>query len=117
MTGIAEMTQGLVKTYPFLSNKEKERFKEEKPVIGKCPRCGGNVTESKTGFHCEKNGCKFAFWKDNTFLQTQDISITKEMAVDLLAKGYTEIKNPAASKTVTLSFTDNGEKVRYRLKE
>ena len=47
MTGIAEMTQGLVKTYPFLSDKEKERFKEEKPVIGKCPRCGANVHESK----------------------------------------------------------------------
>jgi hypothetical protein len=40
--------------------------------------------------------------------------MTKKMAVDLLSTGYTEIKN--GNKSITLTFTDNGEKVRYRVK-
>lgn len=47
MQGIEAMAQELVKAYPFLSEKDKELFKEEKPVIGKCPRCGSPVHESK----------------------------------------------------------------------
>ncbi len=43
MQGIEAMAQELVKAYPFLSEKDKELFKEEKPVIGKCPRCGSPV--------------------------------------------------------------------------
>ena len=116
MNEISEMIIEIIDEYAPVHDVD-VLFPSGREIVGKCPRCGGNVTEGKNGFHCEKNECKFAFWKDNTFLQSQDISITKEMAVDLLAKGYTEIKNPAASKTVTLSFTDNGEKVRYRLKE
>lgn len=115
MQEISEMIIEIIDEYVPVHDSD-VLFPSGREIVGKCPRCGGNVTESKTGFHCEKNGCKFAFWKDNTFLQTQDISITKEMAVDLLAKGYTEINNPSAHKTVTLSFTDNGEKVRYRVK-
>ena len=116
MREISEMIIEIIDEYVPVHDSD-VLFPSGREIVGKCPRCGGNVTEGKNGFHCEKNECKFAFWKDNTFLQSQDISITKEMAVDLLAKGYTEIKNPAANKTVTLSFTDNGEKVRYRLKE
>lgn len=115
MQEISEMIIEIIDEYVPVHDSD-VLFPSGREIVGKCPRCGGNVTESKTGFHCEKNGCKFAFWKDNSFLQTQNISITKEMAVDLLAKGYTEINNPSAHKTVTLSFTDNGEKVRYRVK-
>ena len=45
--GIEDMTRELVKTYPFLSDKDKALFKEEKPIVGKCPRCGENVFEGK----------------------------------------------------------------------
>ena len=45
--GIEDMTRELVKTYPFLSEKEKALFKEEKPIVGKCPRCGENIFEGK----------------------------------------------------------------------
>ena len=41
MRGIEEMARALVKAYPFLSENQKDLFKEEKAVIGKCPRCGG----------------------------------------------------------------------------
>ena len=43
MQGIEAMTRELVKTYLFLSEQDKERFKEEKPVIGNCPRCKSPV--------------------------------------------------------------------------
>ena len=36
-------------------------------VIGKCPRCGGDIVETKTGFCCsnwkEPTNCKFNIWK------------------------------------------------------
>lgn len=113
MNEISEMIIEIIDEYAPVHDVD-VLFPSGREIVGKCPRCGGNVTESKNGFHCEKNGCKFAFWKDNTFLQSQDISITKKMAVDLLSKGYTEIKN--GNKSITLTFTDNGEKVRYRVK-
>ena len=113
MNEISEMIIEIIDEYAPVHDVD-VLFPSGREIVGKCPRCGGNVTEGKNGFHCEKNGCKFAFWKDNTFLQSQDISITKKMAVDLLSKGYTEIKN--GNKSITLTFTDNGEKVRYRVK-
>lgn len=113
MNEISEMIIEIIDEYAPVHDVD-VLFPSGREIVGKCPRCGSNVTEGKNGFHCEKNGCKFAFWKDNTFLQSQDISITKKMAVDLLSKGYTEIKN--GNKSITLTFTDNGEKVRYRVK-
>lgn len=47
MRGIEEMARELVKAYPFLSENQKGLFKEEQTVIGKCPRCGGNVCEGR----------------------------------------------------------------------
>ena len=42
MQGIEAMAQELVKAIRS-SEKDKELLKEEKPVIGKCPRCGSPV--------------------------------------------------------------------------
>ena len=56
MTGIADMLTELVKTYKVISGAE-VLFPSGREVIGKCPRCGGEVSESKKGFFCEKNGC------------------------------------------------------------
>ena len=58
MRGIEEMARALVKAYPFLSENQKDLFKEEKTVIGKCPRCGGNVCEGRKNYYCEMNGGK-----------------------------------------------------------
>ena len=45
MSGIEAMTRELVRAHPNISGADRERFKEEKPVVGKCPRCGSNVYE------------------------------------------------------------------------
>ena len=59
MEGIEDMARELVKTYPFLSEADKGRFKEEKPELGKCPRCGSPVYEGKKNYYCSNRECSF----------------------------------------------------------
>ena len=66
MDGIARMLRELVKTYPPVKGAE-VLFLSGREIIGKFPRCGGSVTESKKGFFCENDGCQFGLWKDNRF--------------------------------------------------
>ncbi|RAW59233.1 DNA topoisomerase 3 [Faecalibacterium hattorii] len=121
MTGIAEMTQGLVKTYPFLSDKEKERFKEEKPVIGKCPRCGANVYESKKNYYCSNRDCAFTMWKNDRFFEERKVAFSPKIAAALLKDGKTKVKklySPKTGKTYdgTILLVDTGGKyVNYRI--
>ena len=121
MTGIAEMTQGLVKTYPFLSDKEKERFKEEKPVIGKCPRCGANVHESKKNYYCSNRDCAFTMWKNDRFFEERKVAFSQKIAAALLKDGKAKVKklySPKTGKTYdgTILLADTGGKyVNYRI--
>ncbi|SHL14394.1 DNA topoisomerase 3 [Anaerotignum lactatifermentans] len=121
MTGIAEMTQGLVKTYPFLSDKEKERFKEEKPVIGKCPRCGANVHESKKNYYCSNRVCAFTMWKNDRFFEERKVAFSPKIAAALLKDGKAKVKklySPKTGKTYdgTILLADTGGKyVNYRI--
>ena len=121
MTGIAEMTQGLVKTYPFLSDKEKERFKEEKPVIGKCPRCGANVHESKKNYYCSNRDCAFTMWKNDRFFEERKVAFSPKIAAALLKDGKAKVKKlyfPKTGKTYdgTILLADTGGKyVNYRI--
>ena len=69
MRRIEDMTRELVKAYPFLSDSEKARFQEEKPVIGKCPRCGGNVREGKKTYACDNKDCAFACGRTSAFFE------------------------------------------------
>ena len=121
MTGIAEMTQGLVKTYPFLSDKEKERFKEEKPVIGKCPRCGANVHESKKNYYCSNRDCAFAMWKNDRFFEERKVTFSPKIAAALLKDGKAKVKklySPKTGKTYdgAILLADTGGKyVNYRI--
>ena len=121
MMGIAEMTQGLVKTYPFLSDKEKERFKEEKPVIGKCPRCGANVHESKKNYYCSNRDCAFAMWKNDRFFEERKVTFSPKIAAALLKDGKAKVKklySPKTGKTYdgAILLADTGGKyVNYRI--
>ena len=38
----------------------------EKTVLGKCPKCGGDITENKNAFGCGNN-CGFIIWKKTEF--------------------------------------------------
>ncbi|MCC8091059.1 MAG: DNA topoisomerase 3 [Oscillospiraceae bacterium] len=119
MDDITEMVRELVQTYAPVKGAE-VLFPSGREVVGKCPRCGGDVTESKKGFFCEANDCRFGLWKDNKFLTVKRISLTKDLAATLLKErraALTGLYSERTGKTydATVVLEDTGEKVRYAL--
>ena len=121
MRGIEEMARELVKAYPFLSENQKGLFKEEKAVIGKCPRCGGNVCEGRKNYYCEKKDCAFVMWKNDRFFEERKTAFTSKIAAALLAGGRAKVKrlySPKTGKTYdgSIVLADTGGKyVNYRI--
>jgi DNA topoisomerase III len=67
-------------------------------VIGKCPACGGEVTEGNKGFGCanwrdQDGGCRFVIWK--TIARRP---ISPETATELLRDGKTPLLSGFISK-------------------
>ena len=119
MAEISLMVSELVKTYSVIKGAE-VLFPSGRDVIGKCPRCGGDVTESKKGFFCETNDCRFGLWRDNKFLTGKKITLTKKTVAALLKDGKIAVKGIYSEKTgktydATLVMTDDGEKTIYSL--
>lgn len=121
MQGIEAMTRELVKAYPFLGDNQKDLFKEEKTVIGKCPRCGGNVYEGKKNYYCANRDCAFVMWKNDRFFEERKTSFTPKIAAELLKNGKAKVKklySPKTGKTYdgTILLADTGGKyVNYRI--
>lgn len=95
-------------------------FREEKRVVGKCPRCGSNVTEGMKGFFCEKAGCGFALWKNNRFFEAKRKILTAAMVSELLKSGSVLLKDcysPRTGRTygARVMLEDNGQEVRFRM--
>ena len=116
---ISLMVNELVKTYSVIKGAE-VLFPSGRDVVGKCPRCGGNVTESKKGFFCETNDCRFGLWRDNKFLTGKKITMSKKMAAALLKDGEIPVKGIFSEKTgksydATLVLNDDGAKSVYSL--
>ena len=119
MAEISLMVNELVKTYSVIKGAE-VLFPSGRDVVGKCPRCGGDVTESKKGFFCEGNDCRFGLWRDNKFLTGKKITLTKKMAATLLKNGRIPVKGIFSEKTgksydATLVMVDDGAKTMYSL--
>lgn len=119
MDGISEGVQELVQSYEIVPGAE-VLFPSGREVIGKCPRCGGNVTESRRGFFCENNTCRFGLWKDNKFLTAKKVALTKEIAAALLKDRRVKLTGLYSEKTgstydATVLLQDTGESVRYEL--
>ena len=98
MAEISLMVNELVKTYSVIKGAE-VLFPSDRDVVGKCPRCGGDVTESKKGFSCETNDCRFGLWRDNKFLTGKKITLSKKMAAALLRDGEIFVKGIFSEKT------------------
>jgi len=113
------MVQELIDGYTIIKDAE-VLFPSGREVIGKCPRCGGDVTESKNGFFCEKNDCHFGLWRDNRFLSAKRINLTKKMATQLLKDGRVHVTGIYTEKSPRLYdadivLEDNGERTMYRI--
>jgi len=83
-------------------------------VIGKCPRCKGDIAESTKGFFCSNKACKFAFWRNNKFFEAKKKTLTKEIAVALLTEGRIFMSGLHSDKTgktynATVILDDKGE--------
>ena len=119
MQGIRDMVCELVKTYKTVLGAD-VLFPSGRTVVGKCPRCGSDVTESKKGYFCERNDCHFGLWRDNRFLAAKKINLTKKMAETLLKDGKTYASGIFSEKTgktydAYIVLEDNGTKTAYRL--
>lgn len=121
LSGISDMARELVKTYPFLSDDDEQRFQEERKVIGKCPRCGGQVFEGKKNYYCSNKDCAFVMWKNDRFFLDRKVAFSEKIAADLLKRGKAKVKklySPKTGKTYdgTVFLADTGEKyVNYKV--
>ena len=119
LSGISDMVSDLTANYKVVKGAE-VLFPSGRDVIGKCPRCGSEVTESRKGFFCENHDCHFALWRDNKFFKMKHVTLTKTQAAELLKSGRVFVKGLYSEKTGKLYdawvvLDDNGEFVRYRL--
>ncbi len=119
LAGICDMVSGLVKDSTPVDGAE-TLFPSGRPVVGKCPRCGAEVTESKNGYFCERRSCKFGLWRDNRFLTAKKISLTKKMVSSLLKDGRTYASGIYSEKTgktydAFIVLEDDGSRSSYKL--
>ena len=120
MAGIEEMTRSLISGYSQISEDAQKLFQKERVSIGKCPRCGKDVVESKLSFQCIDRSCGFTMWKNSRFFTDKHKELTKAVASALLKKGrvkmtglFSEKKGVAYDATVVLD--DTGKYVNYKV--
>lgn len=119
LSDIADMLSDLTKNYHAVQGAE-VLFPSGRDVIGRCPRCGSEVTESKKGFFCENTQCRFGMWRDNKFWKSKHVTLTKAQASEMLQGGRVHMKELYSEKTgrtydAYVKLDDNGEFVRYRM--
>ena len=119
LNDIEHMVRGLVANYQPVAEAS-ILFPTGRVAVGKCPRCGGVVSEAKNGYFCESLDCKFGLWRDNKFLAAKRISLTRLLATELLEKGRVhldEIYSQRMDKYYPgdLILHDNGERATYYL--
>ena len=122
MQRIEAMTRELVKEN-HTADKSKAAFTggEEKPSVGKCPRCGCPVHEGKKNFYCSNRDCAFTMWKNDRFFEERKVAFTPKIAAALLKSGKANVKglySPKTGKTYdgTVVLADTGGKyVNYKI--
>ena len=119
LADIEHMVSGLVSDYAPVAEAS-ILFPTGRTVVGKCPRCGGVVSEAKSGYFCEGLDCKFGLWRDNKFLAAKRISLTRPLAAELLGKGRAHLDEIYSQRMdkyypVDLILHDDGERATYYL--
>ena len=120
LSEVQEMVTGLVSGFTPVEDAE-YLFPSNRPVVGTCPRCGREVTESPKGFFCENPRCRFALWRDNRFFTNKQFSLTKEKAQALLQRGEVFAEHLYSEKTgsyydATIVLDTSAPVPRYFLK-
>ena len=128
MDGIAALTQGFVAAHAAPLGEYASLFAAtpKGAVVGKCPRCGADVTESGkdgtrlAGFFCASRVCRFALWKDNRFWQAKGKKMDRKTAAALLSEGrvfFSDLKSARTGKhyAATVVLEDDGTKTNFCL--
>ena len=121
LSGIEAMARELVQTHAAALDGKKDLFREEKPSIGKCPRCGSPVHEGKKNYYCSNKECIFTMWKNDRFFEERKVTFTPKIAAALLKSGKVNVKklySPKTGKTYdgTIVLADTGGRyVNYRI--
>ena len=97
MDEIKDVIAGLIQNYEVIRDSEVMMSKEANS-IGKCPLCGSAVEDKAKAFFCSNRACKFALWKESRYLSNMRKTLDKKMAVDLLKKGRTHVKDFYSAK-------------------
>ena len=119
MGGICAILRELVGTYQVIKGTE-YLFTPPREVVGKCPRCGGDVAELQKGFFCQTESCKFAIWKNNKWWEMKRNQPTKAIVTALLKEGRAHVSGLYSEKTgktydATVVLVDDGKYVGFKL--
>ena len=119
MAGISAMLGELVGTYQVIKGTE-YLFSPPREVVGKCPRCGGEVAEMQKGFFCQNESCKFAIWKNSKWWAAKKKQPTKALVTALLKDGRTRVTGLYSEKTgktydATVVLEDDGKYANFKL--
>ena len=119
MAGISAMLGELVGTYQVIKGTE-YLFSLPREVVGKCPRCGGDVAEMQKGFFCQNESCKFAIWKNSKWWAAKKKQPTKALVTALLKDGRTRVTGLYSEKTgktydATVVLEDDGKYANFKL--
>ena len=119
MDGITAMLGELMQTYKPIPGAE-VLFPSGREIVGKCPRCKADVTETPKGFFCENRACSFALWKNSKFFTAKKKTLTKTLAATLLKDGRVPLKGCYSEKTgktydTVILLEDDGQRVSYKM--
>jgi len=117
MIAIGRFIADTVQTQRAVPDENKTLFptnRQPGEVIGKCPRCGNDITEAQKGFFCSKKDCKFGLFKDSKFFTAKKKQLTKDIAIALLTEGRIFISGLYSEKTgktydATILLENKGE--------
>ena len=119
LDGISTMLKDLVGTYQVIKGTE-YLFTPPREVVGKCPRCGGEVAELQKGFFCQNKDCKFAIWKNNKWWAAKKKQPTKAVVSALLKDGRVRVTGLYSEKTgktydAAVVLEDDGQYANFKL--
>lgn len=124
MKNIKNFVQELVEENQAIDKNAAQNLQQpSKEIIGKCPKCGGNVYENQKSFYCEnyRNNppCKFSLWKNNRFFEYKGKQITKTVAKELLKNGKVKMKKLKAKSgkeyDAVITMDASGEQVNFNM--
>lgn len=115
------MMDNLVKMYSHISEENKDKFKNNRESLGRCPRCENDVFQGKKNYYCTNKDCNFSLYKEDSFFIKKKKKLTKKMVKFLLSEGSVKVNRFYSEKTgkyydAFLYFEDTGKYINYKLK-